>query len=79
MNITFLIGNGFDIEIGLKTKFSDFYKQLRDEKRKRNHIYKEITENPDKWSDFEVALGNYTKKTRPIGLNIYKKGMTKYV
>ena len=25
MNVTFFIGNGFDINIGLKTKYSDFY------------------------------------------------------
>ncbi|ELK7957738.1 hypothetical protein RVZ54_002108 [Listeria monocytogenes] len=25
MNITFLIGNGFDIQRGLKTSYTDFY------------------------------------------------------
>lgn len=25
MNITFLIGNGFDINLGLKTRYVDFY------------------------------------------------------
>ena len=25
MNVTFLIGNGFDLGIGLKTAYSDFY------------------------------------------------------
>ena len=25
MNITFLIGNGFDIKLGLKTRYTDFY------------------------------------------------------
>lgn len=24
MNITFLVGNGFDINLGLKTKYTDF-------------------------------------------------------
>ena len=27
MNITFLIGNGFDLNIGLATKYSDFLKK----------------------------------------------------
>lgn len=27
MQITFLIGNGFDIGIGLKTRYEDFYKE----------------------------------------------------
>ena len=26
LNITFLIGNGFDIGLGLKTRYKDFYK-----------------------------------------------------
>ncbi len=26
MNITFLIGNGFDLNLGLKTRYTDFYK-----------------------------------------------------
>lgn len=25
MNVTFLIGNGFDLRMGLRTRFSDFY------------------------------------------------------
>lgn len=27
MNVTFLIGNGFDINLGLKTSYKDFYEQ----------------------------------------------------
>jgi hypothetical protein len=26
MNITYLIGNGFDVNIGLKSSYADFYK-----------------------------------------------------
>ena len=29
MNITFLIGNGFDINLGLKTQFCDFLKEYK--------------------------------------------------
>lgn len=29
-NITFLIGNGFDINVGLDTRYSDFYKYHTD-------------------------------------------------
>lgn len=28
MNITYLIGNGFDISIGLHTKYEQFYRHL---------------------------------------------------
>ena len=27
MNVTFLVGNGFDIGLGLKTRYSDFYEE----------------------------------------------------
>lgn len=62
MNITFLIGNGFDIELGLETRFSDFFKQLSPEKIATNQIYEKIHVSPDEWSDFELALGKYTFK-----------------
>lgn len=61
MNITFLIGNGFDLELGLHTKYSDFYEQLNLEE-KNNQIYNEISTNIKDWSDFEAALGKYTFK-----------------
>lgn len=44
MNITFLIGNGFDLNVGLKTKFSDYLveytkdeKKDTDRKEKKKH------------------------------------------
>ena len=32
MNITYLIGNGFDISIGLHTKYEQFYRHLTKKK-----------------------------------------------
>lgn len=65
MNITFLIGNGFDLNLGLDTLYSDFvedYKKLEtddDDLRKfRNHI----KENEELWSNAEWELGQYTKQ-----------------
>ncbi len=44
MNITFLIGNGFDINIGLKTSYADFYKYLKNQnyEKKENKLIKNI-------------------------------------
>lgn len=56
MNITFLIGNGFDINLGLKTRYTDFYPYYLSQ----NHddiISKAIANDYDRWADLELALG----------------------
>lgn len=78
MNVTFLIGNGFDINLNLNTSYSSFYKYLeekypiKDNIQKDAHmIYRIINDiNDDKskpleeklWSDFEMGLGLFTNK-----------------
>ncbi|MEB7435267.1 AbiH family protein [Staphylococcus pasteuri] len=44
MNITFLIGNGFDIQKGLKTRYIDFYNYMNDENKlsEKNMFFKAI-------------------------------------
>lgn len=61
MNITFFIGNGFDINLGLHTKYTDFYKYLI-EKEPNNSIVKNIQCNSELWADFEIGLGKYLEK-----------------
>ena len=68
MNITFLIGNGFDLGLGLKTRYTDFYhKYCRNYLGDNSNITsfrmslsrwktKRGTEVID-WSDFESAFG----------------------
>jgi hypothetical protein len=61
MNIVYVIGNGFDLNLGLKTSYQDFYdylkKQPSDEK-----LIADMKENLDSetWADLEFALGKYT-------------------
>ncbi len=62
MNILYLIGNGFDMNLGLKTGYSDFYKyyvntesKSEDVKNLKDEIIKE-----GNWSDLESSLGEYT-------------------
>lgn len=64
MNILFLIGNGFDLNLGMKTRYSDFYKFYTSIKSGRSLIESlknEIDGNIKNWSDLELELGNYTK------------------
>ena len=66
MNVTFLIGNGFDLGIGLKTAYSDFYniycKSDSNDSLAVKKFKSEIQGNYENWSDFEVALGEYATK-----------------
>ena len=58
----YILGNGFDLAHGLKTRYSDFRDYLA--KKQRNKISSlldtlESVYDQDKlWSDFERALGN---------------------
>lgn len=61
-NITFLIGNGLDLSLGLKSSYKDFYEYVKTNKlHPENKIYKDIQAKPESWADFELRLGKYTK------------------
>lgn len=66
MNITFLIGNGFDIGIGMKSRFKDFFpiyqEKAQNKPKEIKQLADEIGDKHDTWADFETALGNYTLK-----------------
>lgn len=62
MNITYFLGNGFDIGLGLETSYKQFYDYYNDKMRDKNDlIYNELKKDQDNnyenWSDLEVALG----------------------
>lgn len=63
MKITFFIGNGYDINIGLKTGYPDFLKWYVAQSSENDLIadFKHvIRENIEYWSDLEIALGQKT-------------------
>lgn len=62
MNITFLIGNGFDINLGLKTRYTDFYPYYL-KKHPEEMIAKFISQdnNYENWADLELRLGEMLK------------------
>ena len=57
MNITFFIGNGFDINLGLNTTYSSFYPYFIDKARENNMIRKWLEEDKMNWADLEKKLG----------------------
>ena len=65
MHVTFLIGNGFDRNLGLDTTYSDFvnvYKTLTSKSENINAFRIYIKENEELWSKAEEALGQYTQQ-----------------
>lgn len=65
MNILFVLGNGFDINLGMKTKYTDFYKEYKISKSQGENIENLkstiITDN-ENWADLELALGEFTSE-----------------
>ena len=64
MNFTFLLGNGFDVGLRLKTRYQDFYPYFI-ENASKNNIFRlalEEDSNYERWSDLEIALGEFAKK-----------------
>lgn len=60
MNLLFVIGNGFDLQLGLPTSYSDFYKYYISRPSQSEVISRlkgEISQNQQNWSDLELALG----------------------
>ena len=64
MNITFLIGNGFDINIGLKTRYTDFYPYFIEKANDDNIIKSWINPNDSNWADLEKSLGMHLSKLK---------------
>ena len=71
MNITYLIGNGFDLNLGLHTKYSDFIEWLNNEESSDKASIQELQKSIDEyckgkkdapinWSDTEEAFGLFT-------------------
>lgn len=63
MRITFLIGNGFDLNLGLKTDYKSFYNYYTALPTSKNDMLaKAIKKDYKFWSDLEKGLGEYTEQ-----------------
>lgn len=68
MNITFLIGNGFDLRVGMKTRFTDMYEGYIAQDSKSDVIrkFKAMLEADaptyKTWGDFEMAMAEKAKE-----------------
>jgi len=65
MNITFLIGNGFDLACGLNTSYLDFldcYLGLKSDSENIKCFKDYIAKDLETWADAEIAFGQYTDR-----------------
>ena len=67
--VTFLIGNGFDLNCGLNTRFTDMYPsyiQTTSKNKIIEEFKKDIKEAEtlhfERWSDFELGMAHYAEK-----------------
>lgn len=61
MNITFFIGNGFDLNLGLKTDYKSFYGYYT-KKCPNDMLANAISADYKLWADLEIGLGKYLAK-----------------
>lgn len=63
MNLLFVLGNGFDLQLGLPTSYHDFYQYYVNTPSSSEAIARlkdEISADQQNWSDLELALGKIT-------------------
>lgn len=70
MNITFLIGNGFDVNLGLKTRYTDFYPYYLGKKH-GDLLFNAIADNYENWADLEVFLGQFLNQITPDDIDAF--------
>ena len=69
MKILFMIGNGFDLNLGMKTEYSDYYeyyKAINSQSKTINKLKEDISNNMKNWSDLELKLGKYTENIKSV-------------
>jgi hypothetical protein len=89
ISILYLIGNGFDISVGLKTRYKDILsKYLEDDMYSAQFEFfkRNLNEHFDAWCDFEEQLGKFTGEFDIENIEIFlnavrdfRKYMVKYL
>lgn len=79
MNVTFLLGNGFDLQLGMATGYKSFLEWYVEMPSNDPDIaqFREFLkdEKGEWWSDAEVAMGNYLGNFSDSNISIYFKNI----
>lgn len=85
MRIVYLIGNGLDVKLGLKTRYEEFYKNAytfqENDSEEIRLLKEEIKNNITDWADLEKKLGEYSTQvdSESTYLNLFKDIRNKLV
>lgn len=64
-NLLFLIGNGFDLNCGLKSRYVDAYEyycsKTEHDSETIKKFKKDLLKNHENWSDFEIGISKYAQ------------------
>lgn len=77
MKITYILGNGFDIQLGLKSRYSDFldeYTVVTDDDNDNIKAFKKVlisSKGRELWSDAEKAMGIYLREFSDESIRAY--------
>ena len=69
LKILYILGNGFDLNLGMKTSYKDFYeyyKSIETSNSTIKDLKSNISNNYKNWSDLEFALGQYTDEFKTV-------------
>ncbi len=69
MQILYIIGNGFDLNLELETSYNNFYNYYKTVETENINVQKlknNISKTYESWADLELALGNYTQHLEKI-------------
>ena len=72
MIIVYLIGNGFDVNLGMKTSYADFYDWYVEESVSNSDNIERLKKNIDAykesnlWADLEEGIGKYVANVETI-------------
>lgn len=67
MQVLYIFGNGFDLNLKLETSYNHFYeyyKSVESENTNVRNLKKSIKDKYPSWSDLELALGAYTTELK---------------
>ena len=73
MNVSFIFGNGFDINLGMKTSYVDFYNWYI---KNKDEYFARVIKNDMKsginiWADLELELGVFTERLDSKSIEVY--------
>ena len=79
MNVAFLIGNGFDLQLGMETGYKSFLKWYVQHSTNDSDIaqFREYLkdEKSEWWSDAEIAMGQYLGNFTDDNISVYFKNI----